>query len=63
MVSILGVEVGIIAMVPAVVGFLLSLYNWYMMNRPANIVASEIVNYGFISSGYEEAMLFCFPLI
>ncbi len=63
MVEFFGVEVGLIAMVPAVFGFLLSLYNWYMMNRPANIVASDIVNYGFISSGFEEAMLFCFPLI
>jgi hypothetical protein len=63
MVEILGIEIGIIAMIPAVFGAAMSAYNWYKMNRPADIHSSEIVNFGFISSSYEEAMLFCFPLI
>ncbi|MHA2370950.1 MAG: hypothetical protein ACXADX_19215, partial [Candidatus Hodarchaeales archaeon] len=60
MVEILGIEIGIIAMIPAVFGAAMSAYNWYKMNRPADIHSSEIVNFGFISSSYEEAMLFCF---
>ncbi|MFW9916196.1 MAG: hypothetical protein ACFFGZ_11370 [Candidatus Thorarchaeota archaeon] len=63
MVEIFGIEIGLLAMVPAVFGAAMSAYNWYMMNRPADIHSSEILNFGFISSSYEEAMLFCFPLI
>ena len=63
MVEIFGIEIGLLAMVPAVFGAAMSAYNWYMMNRPADIYSSEILNFGFISSSYEEAMLFCFPLI
>ncbi|MFX1512566.1 MAG: hypothetical protein ACFFCQ_08265 [Promethearchaeota archaeon] len=63
MVEVFGIEIGVLSLIPAVFGALLSLYNWYKMNKPVDIYPSEIVNFGFITSQYEEAMLFCFPLI
>lgn len=64
MVDFLGVDILIIlSYVPAVFALLLSVFNWYQMNKPANIHTGELVNYGFISSSYENCMLFCLPLV
>ncbi|MCP4763612.1 MAG: hypothetical protein GY870_17705 [archaeon] len=63
MVEILGVEVDLLSLIPAVFGACLSLYNWWQMQQPAKIVPNEIINYGLISSSYEESLLLTIPLI
>ncbi len=63
MVTILGIYIDLVSLIPALFGVLLSLYNWSQMRKPANIMAGRIVNYGFISSSYENALFFCFPLV
>ena len=56
-------ELDIMSYATSAFAVLLSLYNWYKMNRPATIQPSRMVNYGFIASSYENSFLFCFPLI
>ena len=63
MVNIFGYELDIVSFIPALFGVLLSLYNWYLARRPANIHPSEFYEYGVISSSYYERILFCLPLI
>ncbi|MBA7559533.1 hypothetical protein ES708_01148 [subsurface metagenome] len=62
MAEIFGIEVDLLSLIPAVFGALLSIYNWLQMIKPANINSGRLVNYGFISSSYENAMLLCLPL-
>ena len=62
MAEIFGLEVDLLSLIPAVFGALLSIYNWLQMIKPANINSGRLVNYGFISSSYENAMLLCLPL-
>ncbi|MHA1563547.1 MAG: hypothetical protein ACTSPA_15705 [Promethearchaeota archaeon] len=52
----------LLSFIPAVFGVLLSIYNWLQTIKPANINSGRLVNYGFISSSYENAMLLCLPL-
>ncbi len=62
MVYILGYDLDVVSFVPAFFGVLLSIYNWLQMRKPAQIYPGRLVNYGFISSSYEKAYLFCLPL-
>ena len=62
MAEIFGIEVDLLSFIPAVFGVLLSIYNWLQTIKPANINSGRLVNYGFISSSYENAMLLCLPL-
>jgi hypothetical protein len=63
MVTIFGdIEIDLLSLIPAVFGALLSIYNWLQMRKPADIHPGRLVNYGFISSSYEKAYFFCFPL-
>ena len=63
MVTIFEYDIDLLSLIPALFGALLSLYNWLQMRKPADIKAGRIVNYGFISSSYENALFFCFPLV
>ena len=62
MVDILGYDLDVVSFIPALFGVLLSIYNWLQMRKPADIYPGRLVNYGFISSSYEKAYFFCFPL-
>jgi hypothetical protein len=62
MVKIFTFEVDLLSFIPAAFGVLLSIYNWLQMRKPAKIYIGRLVNYGFISSSYENAMLLCLPL-
>ena len=56
-------EVDVISLIPALFAVILSLYNLYKMSKPADIVPNEIINYGLISSSYNEGYKLCIPLI
>lgn len=58
-----GFEIGYISLGTALLGVLLSLFNYYKMTKPANIIPNEIINYGLISSSYQESYKLCIPLI
>ena len=62
MVEIFGYDIDLLSLIPAIFGALLSIYNWLQMNKPAKIYPGRLVNYGFISSSYENAMFLCLPL-
>lgn len=51
------------SLIPATFATLLSLYNWFMMNKPANIKPLELISYGIISSEFHEGRQLCLPLI
>lgn len=44
MVNIFGYELDIVSFIPALLGVLLSLYNWYLARKPANIHPSDFMN-------------------
>ncbi len=63
MVLIFNYDVDLLSMIPAIFAAALSIYNWLQMRKAANIKVGRIVNYGFISSSYEKALFYCFPLV
>ena len=63
MIELFGDELVIIGIIPGIFGALLSLYNYFKSIKPASIIPTEIVNYGLISSSYEEAYKFVLPLV
>lgn len=63
MTNIIGYNVDLLSLVPAIFAFLLSIYNWIMMKKPANIYPDEIISYGLIASEYHDGMQLCIPLI
>ena len=63
MVPIFGVEIDVISLTPALFGAVLSIYNFYKMSKPANIEPTEIINYGIISSSYEQSFKIILPLV
>ena len=63
MIEILGYQFDLISLIPALFGAILSLYNFFKMSRPANIMPTEIVNYGIISSSYENSFKIVLPLV
>ena len=63
MVEILGNEIDLFSLIPAVIGLVLSIYNWLMMRKPADIIPNEIVEYGLISSEEHEGIKLILPLI
>lgn len=63
MFDVFGIQVDIISLIPALFAVILSLYNFYKMSRPANIFPTEVVNYGLISSSYENSFKMVLPLV
>lgn len=63
MLEIAGYQLDIISFIPAIIGVLLSVYNYYKMSRPAHIVPTEVVNYGLLSSSYEQSFKIILPLV
>ena len=63
MVSIFGIDVDLLSLIPALFGALLSLYNWWQMSQPAKIFPNPFFSYGLIASSYQEGMLLCFPIV
>ena len=63
MINLFNIEIDPISLAPALFAVILSLYNYYKASNPANIVPTEIVNFGIISSSYEGAFKFVFPLV
>lgn len=63
MVNFSGYELDLISLAPAVFALVLSLYNWFKMNKPANIYPNEIINYGYIASEFNGGVQLCIPLI
>ncbi|UYP46268.1 hypothetical protein NEF87_002553 [Candidatus Lokiarchaeum ossiferum] len=63
MVTIFNIEIDLLSLLPGLFAAILSIYNWFQMRKPANIKIGRIVNYGFISSSYENALFFCFPMV
>ncbi|MHA2365179.1 MAG: hypothetical protein ACXAC7_14565 [Candidatus Hodarchaeales archaeon] len=63
MIDLFGYDISLISLPTAFFGAFLSLYNYYIMSKPANIVPNQIISYGLINSGYQESYKFCIPLI
>ena len=63
MMDFFGFQFDIVSLTPALFAAILSLYNFYKMSKPANIEPTEIVNYGIISSSYEESFKIVLPLV
>lgn len=63
MVTIFGYDVDLFSLVPALFGALLSIYNWWQMQKPAQIIPSPFVSYAVVASEYQEGMLLCFPIV
>lgn len=63
MISVLGLEIDIISLIPALFGAILSIYNFYRLSKPANIEPTSLVNYGIISSDYEQSFKLILPLV
>jgi hypothetical protein len=60
---LLGYDVDVLSTIPAIFATLLSLYNWYLLRKPAKIIPNEIISYGFIASEFHGGYQFCVPLI
>jgi hypothetical protein len=60
---IFGYDIDLLSLIPALFGVILSLYNYYKMSKPAEIIPTEVVNYGLISSSYDECYKIILPLV
>ena len=58
-----GFQFDLISLLPALFAVVLSIYNYYKLSRPANILTTELVNYGIISSSYENSFKVILPLV
>lgn len=58
-----GIEIDFISFTPAIFAVSLSIYNWFMLNKPANIHPNEIINYGYVASEHHGGIQLCIPLI
>ena len=58
-----GFQFDLISLLPALFAVVLSIYNYYKLPRPANIFPTELVNYGIISSSYENSFKVILPLV
>ena len=63
MVEIFGLELDWLSLIPAFFAVILSIYNWFMANKPADIVPNRLISYALVYSGAQEGYLMCFPLI
>ena len=63
LVEILGLDVDLLSLIPALFGAILSIYNWFKANKPADIVPTRLISYALVYSGAQEGYLMCFPLI
>ena len=63
MVEILGSEIDLFSLLTALFAAILSIYNWLMMRKPANIIPNEIISYGMIPSQEHEGAKLILPLI
>ncbi|MFX1251630.1 MAG: hypothetical protein ACFFCZ_08470 [Promethearchaeota archaeon] len=57
------IGIDLVTLLAALFGVVLSIYNWLMMRRPANIFPNEIVNYGMIHSQEHEGAKLILPII
>lgn len=56
-------DIDLFSLAPGLLALLLSLYNYWVMRKPAHIIPDEIITYALISSEYEESYKFCFPMV
>ena len=48
LVDIIGIEVDFLTLIPALFGAILSIYNWFMVNKPTDIAPNRLISYGII---------------